>query len=267
MINNSKNNQIVKLVLLKFFKRDNKIIKILSIIKNSYSLFKDIKKINLKYSFILIPKIIKSLYFIEKNKNKIFNNDKKLYFDKKYKFDYDDWFSPNIEIWEKFVNKINNINYLEIGSFEGRSTVFVSELENLSSITAVDTWKGSNEYDSKTSFLKIFENFKKNIRTTNKTNINYFKTTSDAFFENNKNSFNLIYIDGHHEYSQVKKDFLNSFNCLKKNGYIICDDFKWFFYEDINKNPMKAILECYEINRKNLSIKFLNDQAIFKKIN
>ena len=267
MIKNSKNKQRIKVILLKYFKRDHIIIKILSIIKNSYSLFKDIKKVNLKYSIILIPKIVQSLYFIEKNKKKIFNNEKKLYFNKKYTFNYDDWFSTNIEIWQKFINKINSINYLEIGSFEGRSIVFISELENANSITAVDTWEGSDEYASKISFEKIFENFKKNIKTTNKDNINYFKTTSDIFFENNIKTFNLIYIDGHHEYSQVKKDFLNAFNCLKKNGYIICDDFNWFFYEDINKNPMKAILECYEKNRKNLSIEFLNHQAIFKKIN
>ena len=120
MIKNSKNKQRIKVILLKYFKRDHIIIKILSIIKNSYSLFKDIKKVNLKYSIILIPKIVQSLYFIEKNKKKIFNNEKKLYFNKKYTFNYDDWFSTNIEIWQKFINKINSINYLEIGSFEGR---------------------------------------------------------------------------------------------------------------------------------------------------
>lgn len=82
---------------------------------------------------------------------------------------------------------------------------------------------------------------------------------------NNKNFFNLIYIDGYHEYDQVKKDFVNSFKCLDKNGYLICDDFDWFFYNDINKNPMKAILECYIKYEKNLEIKFLDHQIIFKK--
>ena len=80
-------------------------------------------------------------------------------------------------------------------------------------------------------------------------------------------TYNLIYIDGSHEYSQVKKDFVNSFNFLEKKGYIICDDFNWFFYEDINKNPMKAILECYDKYKKNLNIEFVNHQIIFKKIN
>lgn len=255
-----------KLILLKFFKRDSIFIKNLTLIRDSYSLIKNIKKINYKYSIILIPKIIGSLYFIIKNREKIFDNKKKLYFENKYKFIYEDWFSTNIGIWEKFVNKIDNINYLEIGAFEGRSTVFISELHNTNSITAIDTWKGSDEH-REILFEKVFENFKNNINSTNKSNINFFKETSDKFFEKNKNTYNLIYIDGSHEYSQVSRDFANAFHCLKKNGYLICDDFNWFFYEDINKNPAKAIIECYEKYKKNLSIEFLNHQAIFKKVN
>jgi hypothetical protein len=267
MIENSKNKKrIFKLILLKFFKRNNIFIKSLAVIKNSYSTFKIIKKFSLKKSIILIPKIIFSCFFYEKNRLEIINDNKKLYFEKKYKFSHNDWFSNNITIWENFVvNKIYNINYLEIGSFEGRSTVFIGELKNTNSITAVDTWEGSDEHND-ISFIKVFENFKKNLNILQKSNINFFKTTSDNFFKNNKNVYNLIYLDGSHEYSQVKKDFVNSLNCLEKNGYIICDDFLWFFYQDVDKNPIKAILECYNEFKKELSLEFINYQIIFKKI-
>ena len=36
--------------------------------------------------------------------------------------------------------------------------------------------------------------------------------------------WDLIYIDGSHDYEIVKKDFLNSFNSLKENGIIVIDD-------------------------------------------
>lgn len=255
--------KILKYILLKLFKKNSIFIKNLSLIENSYLL---LKKINSKYSIILIPIIIKSLFFIIKNRENIFNNKKKLFFEKKYKFIYGDWFSNNIYIWEKFIKKIRNVNYLEIGAFEGRSTVFISELKNTKSIKTVDTWKGSDEHN-KVSFTKVFKNFKKNIKSAKKNNINFFKETSDEFFKKNKSYYNLIYIDGSHEYSQVKKDFENSFYFLEKNGYLICDDFNWFFYEDIDKNPHKAIIECYEKYKKNLKIKFLNHQMIFEKIN
>ena len=99
-----------------------------------------------------------------------------------------------------------------------------------------------------------------------KPNIKYFKTTSDIFFKKNKSTYNLIYIDGSHECSQVKRDFVNSFNCIEKNGYIVCDDFLWFFYQNVNKNPIKAILDCYSKYKKKLYIEFANHQIIFKKI-
>jgi len=256
----------MKFILLKLFKRNNIFIKSLAVILNSYYTIKIIGKFSLKYSIIFIPKIIFSNFFLEKNRIDIMNNKKKSYFEEKYKFNYDDWFSMNIKIWEKLViNKIRHINYLEIGSFEGRSVVFVGELKNTNSISAVDTWEGSNEHNN-ISMIKVFENFKKNINILNKSNIKFFKTTSDNFFKNNKNFYNLIYIDGNHEYTQLKKDFANSLNCIEKNGYIICDDFKWFVYQDIGKNPMKAILEVYDKYKKELSIEFINYQIIFKKI-
>lgn len=255
----------IKLILLKFLKRDNLIIKILSIIKNSYISFKNIKKISLKHSVILLPKLIEGKVFFENNRKKIINSEYKIILKKKYKFSYDDWFSYHIPVWKNVINKINSINYLEIGSFEGRSCLFISNLKNTNSVTAVDTWKGSDEHNQ-ISFKKVFKNFKHNINCKNKSNIIFFKKTSDKFFAKNKNIYNLIYIDGSHEYFQVKKDFENSFNCLEKNGYIICDDFMWFYYKDLHQNPMRAILECYDKYKKKLNLEFVNHQIIFKKL-
>jgi hypothetical protein len=258
----------VKFILLKMFNKENIFIKLLSIIKNSIRSFKLIKKISLKYSIILIPNIIYGHYFINKN-YKNFIQNKKTYFEKKYKFSYDDWFSANIIVWENIVNKINEINYLEIGSFEGRSTVFIKELNNLKSLMAIDIWEGADIYNN-INFNKVYENFKNNIniRTNNDNtkNINFLKISSDDFFKNNKVYYNLIYIDGSHHYEQVKKDFINSFNFLENNGYIICDDFMWFYYSKIEDNPMKAILECYDLYKQSLKVVFLNHQIIFKKI-
>ena len=50
------------------------------------------------------------------------------------------------------------------------------------------------------------------------------KMTSDIFFKNNSDKFDLIFIDGLHIYDQVKRDILNSVNCLKENGIILVHD-------------------------------------------
>ena len=50
------------------------------------------------------------------------------------------------------------------------------------------------------------------------------RLTSDEFFKNNKETFDLVFIDGLHEYSQVKKDILNSLKFLNKGGLILVHD-------------------------------------------
>ena len=51
-----------------------------------------------------------------------------------------------------------------------------------------------------------------------------FRGTSDKFFEQNTSNFDCIFIDGLHEYDQVKKDIINSIKFLNKNGIIILHD-------------------------------------------
>lgn len=51
-----------------------------------------------------------------------------------------------------------------------------------------------------------------------------YKAKSDDFFAKNKKTFDLIFIDGLHEYKQVRKDILNSLKFLNKNGFILVHD-------------------------------------------
>lgn len=51
-----------------------------------------------------------------------------------------------------------------------------------------------------------------------------FKMTSDDFFEQNQDTFDLVFIDGLHESPQVFKDILNSLEVLTPNGTIVCHD-------------------------------------------
>ena len=48
--------------------------------------------------------------------------------------------------------------------------------------------------------------------------------TSDVFFKNNNETFDIIFIDGLHLNTQVDKDIKNSLSCLSKDGYIILHD-------------------------------------------
>ena len=50
------------------------------------------------------------------------------------------------------------------------------------------------------------------------------KMTSDKFFLSNKKKFDIIFIDGLHEYHQVMRDINNSLKCLNPHGVILLHD-------------------------------------------
>ena len=50
------------------------------------------------------------------------------------------------------------------------------------------------------------------------------RKNSDDFFFENKDKFDLVFIDGLHIYEQVKKDIINSLKCLNENGIILVHD-------------------------------------------
>ena len=50
------------------------------------------------------------------------------------------------------------------------------------------------------------------------------RKTSDQFFSNNNDFFDCIFIDGLHEYKQVKRDILNSLKFLNEGGIILVHD-------------------------------------------
>lgn len=78
-----------------------------------------------------------------------------------------DWFSVNIPLWTELFGPIMgqpNLRFLEIGSFQGRSSVWL--LQNVlthptSRLTCVDTWEGSAEHtdQDKNNFRYFFKQY------------------------------------------------------------------------------------------------------------
>lgn len=70
-------------------------------------------------------------------------------------------------------------------------------------------------------------------------NFTFYKGTTDTFFINNINTFDIIFIDACHKIDFVKKDFINSLKCLNKNGMILLHDIdptSIEFIDDIGTN-------------------------------
>ncbi len=85
------------------------------------------------------------------------------------------------------------------------------------------------------------------------------RATSDQFFSKNNENFDCIFIDGLHEYHQVKKDIFNSLKFLNEGGIILLHDcLPNNYYEQAtprcqwiwNGDVWKSIVECR--NLKNI---------------
>ena len=89
------------------------------------------------------------------------------------------------------INKYNYIDYLEIGCDQDQ---LFSKID-IQNKVGVDPVSGGN-----------------------------LRKTSDEFFKANNKKFDLVFIDGLHDYEQVKKDIINSLDCLKENGVVLVHD-------------------------------------------
>ena len=65
---------------------------------------------------------------------------------------------------------------------------------------------------------------------------NVYNEYSDTFFDYNDRNFGFIFIDGAHEHHQVKRDILNSLDCLEEGGIIAVHDVAPFAPEQIDPN-------------------------------
>ena len=254
-----------------FFLKNLKYLLRKSVINNTINKFKFIfyykKKTKLKFNFLIFIKLFLVSEIIKKKHNQ---NQKRFHFNQKYIFG-EDWFSINIPIWEYFfkreLNFDSQLDYLEIGVFEGRSIIYICEKYKDIQVTCVDPYdkyeniESSAKKQEMSNIYKTFQNNTKNLRDR----INHHKITSSDFFKINNKTFDIIYIDGSHFYLDVYNDFENSLKILKNGGLIILDDFLWNYYEKIEDNPINGIMPII-VKRKNLQIISASNQLIIKKI-
>jgi len=138
------------------------------------------------------------------------------------------------------ISHINNIYptksmiLLEIGAYAGESTsVFCQHFKSVTSIDPHNitdsNFATGNEVHGAFCFrMKPYTNY-----TTIR------KTSDDAFEELANQQFDVVYIDGNHEYDYVKRDILNYQKLIKPNGFITGHD-----YEDGWPGVEKAVDEC-----------------------
>jgi predicted O-methyltransferase YrrM len=206
----------------------------------------------------LISKIknifIKSKIKSEKKKHKIILSKKFI--------GYDYFSSHAFYFYSLLVELPKNFKYLEIGSYEGNSALYVSSNFPASTVTCVDSWQAVDQYEGQ-DFRIIEKNFDSNLQGLS--NINKIKSTSDSFFIKNKIIFDFIYIDGNHKFEYVFKDCENALRFLNKGGILVCDDYIWSYYKELLDNPCYAVNSFIKKNIREIKILLVTNSQIFIK--
>jgi hypothetical protein len=157
---------------------------------------------------------------------------------------YNNWgWHSDSPYFEQIIFEVRPLRILEIGSWLGASAIHMANICKAlglqTEIVCVDTWLGALEFwtnqddTSRYEMLRlqdgypsVYEQFRSNvIRSGLAGMITPFPITSDIafrFFEEKGIKFDLIYIDGSHDYSDVKRDVHNA---CDTGAVVFGDDF------------------------------------------
>ena len=136
-----------------------------------------------------------------------------------------------------FFRKQDIKSYLELGVGNGGSfftdCLFIGA--KCKRFDAVDNIAYANTHIKQTED-KILKKVNFLAKLLPESEVKFFNNTTDDFFENNKETYDCIFIDADHSYQGVKNDYDNAIKCLNKGGTII--------FHDIG-NETTGVAECW----------------------
>ena len=150
----------------------------------------------------------------------------------------------------KIFNRTDPVRILEIGSWEGRSTLFFLTYFTQGHLTAVDQWDFSENHvnvehhydtalDSRNSEARFDGNLAPYAARLTKRKGSSLHVLPQLLDECER--FDVIYVDGSHFADDVLTDGINAWRLLKQGGVMIFDDLLWACYPRARANPAWAI--------------------------
>lgn len=186
-----------------------------------------------------------------------------------------DWFTRHIDVWTPLIAMAKPKKVLEIGSFEGRSTVFTIEeackyTDDLE-IHCVDTWEGGVEHAGM-DFGAIEARFWQNIKFAKQRvpgkNVNVIahkgtslEQLSKLVVEGHLSTFDWVLVDGSHMAVDVLYDAILAFKLAKVNATIVFDDYNVQDSDGKLDFPKVAINVFGMIHRDKVALVPLTDAA------
>jgi len=150
----------------------------------------------------------------------------------------------HVPIWHSILapRREEPLSILEIGCFEGRSTIFFLEYFSNSRITCIDSFDGGVE-PAKNPYPAYPARFDSNLSAYKDriTEIRARSSTGLEMLRTHDERFDLIYVDGSHQRIEVLLDSVGAWFLLKVGGILIWDDYKLMRHLPSAERPMDAI--------------------------
>ena len=190
-----------------------------------------------------------------------------------------DWFNWAPQVWEQLTPMLSGTagyrQFLEIGSFEGRSSIWIAEnmMQDGDHLRCIDTWEGGEEHGEE-DMSEVEERFRHNlIVATEKLpsrRIFQLKGTStkrlaELQVHPSEHGFDFIYIDGSHIAKDVLTDACMAWPLLKPKGMMVFDDYMWGDPRDILHRPKPAIDAFCNIFAEEAEIVHVGYQLVVRK--
>jgi predicted O-methyltransferase YrrM len=159
------------------------------------------------------------------------------------------WFDGSIELWVELLSPLKSlarpVDVLEVGSWEGRSTLFLLGYLPEGKLTAVDTWEGGAEHQHRADLDALERRFDHNVSAFRSRLVKRKGRSCTVLAElmsSAGESFDFIFIDGSHFADDVMLDAAMAWRLLRKDGVLVFDDYLWRLEQyGWKKNPANAI--------------------------
>lgn len=168
-----------------------------------------------------------------------------------------DWFGRHKTVWSQLLERYRPQKILEVGSYEGASVcyciqVLSSQVDHLE-VHCVDTWEGGIEHQKGQFFEAEMSSVEQRFQDNLKIQISQALCPVDLAVHKGKSiqalaqlisngmsqRFDMVYIDGSHQASDVIADAVLAFELVRVGGIMIFDDYLWA-EPNISRDPLRC---------------------------